>query len=203
MKDSDHLLDDIWTRIERVLVVHAPEVMETLAPGATRDEIAELEAGVGLKLPRDLRRSLEIHNGQRDPQCNQFCGTVSLMSTADILRDWAMLTEIAVDFDEQHGVYSPEKNSLNADWWRRSCIPFGDHGSGDLTCVDMSPEGGAVGRIVEHINSNPMEETNMPSFADWLDRVASALEAGRFDREPYGFFNVHPQFAWKWNSEQQ
>lgn len=35
MKASGDLLSDIWARIERVLVVHAPEVLQTLAVGAS------------------------------------------------------------------------------------------------------------------------------------------------------------------------
>ncbi len=196
MKDSGVLLPEIWTRIERVLGFHAPEVLQTLAAGASSAEIAELEKQVGLTLPPDLRRSLEIHNGQNDPsQCLQFCGTMSLLSTADMIRESKMLTELGIGFDRDNGEYAAGNNSLNGDWWRLSCIPFA-HCEGYYSCVDtLAAEHLPAGRIVEHTHDGPMEETNMPSFADWLERVALALEAGRFDRKLHGFFSVYPEFG--------
>ena len=195
MKNSSNFVAEIWTRIEAVLVAHATEVIQTLSPPASAAEIAKLEAGIGLSLPGDLRRSLEIHNGQNDPtQCLNFCGRASLMSSADILRDWNMLTEIGVDLDRVNGIDTTERNSLNGDWWRRSCIPFG-HFNGEYWCVDtLAGLGLEAGRIVEFTRNGPMEETNVRSFADWLEQVASALEENRFDRQLYGSFRVHPRF---------
>ena len=201
MKRRQERVARIWTRIEKVLQVHAPEVFETLTPGASTEELKNIECALSLKLPSDLRRSLEIHNGQHDPsQCFSFCGAMHLMSTTDIIRDWKMLTEIGVECEQQEGIHHPDHISLNRDWWRRSCIPFG-HSNGYYTCVDMKgAKGLKVGRIVEHTHDDAMEETNMPSFADWCERVALALEHGDFERNKHGFFRVKPKFAYKWNS---
>lgn len=198
MKASGDLLSDVWARIERVLAVHAPEVLQTLAVGASSAQIAELEAQTRLTFPPDLRRSLELHDGQKDPsQCLKFCGTMSLLSTGDMIREWKMLTELGIGFDRDNGEYDSSNNSLNGDWWRLSCIPFG-HCEGYYSCVDtLAAEHLPAGRIVEHTHDGPMEETNMPSFADWLERVAIALEAGRFDRNLRGFFSVYPEFNWR------
>lgn len=195
MSGVDDAIPGIWNRIERILRAEAPEVAQTLALGALKSDIDELESALPVRLPRDLRRSLKLHNGQRDPsQCLKLCGVMSLMPTDDIRRNWRMLTEIAVDCERQEGVHSPHRNSLNNDWWRRSCIPFA-HCEGYYTCVDMDASlGSKMGRVVEHTHDSAMEDTKVPSFADWLERVATALEAGSFVRDDYGFFRVHPRF---------
>jgi cell wall assembly regulator SMI1 len=198
MKNAKRAINGIWRRIERRLQIHAPEVFATLSPGASAAELKKLETAIDLKLPADLRQSLTIHNGQNDrTRCLTFCGYASLMPARNIVRDWRMLTKLGVQFDKESGDYSPAKNRLNHDWWRRSCIPFAEF-EGDYTCVDMkATKGLRSGRIVEHTHDSLMSETKMPSFTDWLERIARALEAGKFDREVYGYFQVHPDFAWK------
>jgi cell wall assembly regulator SMI1 len=200
-KNIIDIVEDSWRIIEPVLELHAPEVFATLRPGASSAELDDLERKIGVTLPNDLRRSLELHNGQDDPsRCLTFCENNLLMSAAEIAKDWQMLTTEATGFDNGNRIDSSTSNSIHGEWWRRSCIPFGS-GEGDYACVDtISSTHGAAGRIVIHVHDDSLEETRMPSFADWLQRVAAALNDGKFDRLSHGFFHTHPDFAWTWNS---
>jgi cell wall assembly regulator SMI1 len=175
------------------LPFNAPEVMETLPTGASLDEISELERAMGLNLPPDLRRSLEIHNGQNDPsRCLNFCGVVSLLSTSEILSNWKMLSETNSEFDKEEWV---KERAAKLDWWRASCIPFGNC-EGDFSCVDTSAAGDLpAGRVVQHTHDGEIGETNIRDFTDWLERVASSLEAEKFDRKVHGYFTSYPEFA--------
>jgi cell wall assembly regulator SMI1 len=72
-----------------------------LAPGATAADLDQVKSVTGVQLPPDLRESLEVHNGQRDPtRCLKFCGLMGLMSSAEIVRDWQMLTELGEDLEK-------------------------------------------------------------------------------------------------------
>src|SRR4051812_46871387 len=55
---------DLWQRLREHLRVHAPMVLESLNPPATRREINAAEKALGLQLPADLGASLLVHNGQ-------------------------------------------------------------------------------------------------------------------------------------------
>src|SRR5262245_44851941 len=123
-------IPDLWKRIERVLQQHAPETAATLAPPATDQQIEVLEAAIGQPLPLDLRDSLKVHDGQRDPtRCHAFCGEGMLLSVAEIADRWKMVTEI--DEDNRFSA-APGQGS----WWKISCIPFTD-AEGNMFCVDM------------------------------------------------------------------
>jgi cell wall assembly regulator SMI1 len=59
-----------WTRIEQVLQKHVPDTARTLAGPATDEDIAELQAAIGLILPTDFCQSLKVHNVAR--RCSSF-----------------------------------------------------------------------------------------------------------------------------------
>jgi cell wall assembly regulator SMI1 len=191
MSDAQDNIADAWCRIEKVLEAHAPEVLATLAPGAFEDELKTLERSIGLNLPIDLRRSLQIHNGQNDPtRCLHFCGSETLLSAVEIGQTWHMLTDLAVSFDRQNNTYADTKNSLNGDWWRRTCVPFAGC-EGDYFCVDTDPTAPVEKPgIVVHVHDGSIDSTSLMNYRDWLLYVLKALEAGSFDRNTYGYFRV-------------
>jgi cell wall assembly regulator SMI1 len=182
---------EVWRRIEHVLAVEAPEVHQTLQAGATAAAIDIIEKEIGFRFPVDLRGSLQIHNGQHDPsRCLKFCGSETLMTTDDIIRDWQMLTEVGKECDLQSGIDPTNRVSLNDDWWKQSCIPFADS-EGYYSCVDMDPAlGTSIGQVVYHTHDSELEVSQIRGYGAWLKRVMLALEAGRFQRDEYGFFHV-------------
>lgn len=187
MKDD---IANIWSRIEAVLTIHAPEVKKTLAPGATETMLTEFERSIGFPLPADFRQSLKIHNGQFDPsRCLKFCGVWTLLQLEDSLRESRTLCEMGQDLDRENGA-NPDGLWLNARWWKRSCIPFADC-EGNYLGVDMDPSiGSDIGRVMVHVHDCVMETNHSPNYMSWLAHVAECLEAKRFDRAPHGFFDV-------------
>ncbi|MCP9620807.1 SMI1/KNR4 family protein [Nocardia otitidiscaviarum] len=55
--------DHVWTRFLHQLGRYSPASVATLQPGATAEQIAQLEAGQGFALHPDVRALLEHHNG--------------------------------------------------------------------------------------------------------------------------------------------
>ncbi|KAF8060480.1 SKIP16 [Scenedesmus sp. PABB004] len=53
-----------WGGLKAWLREHAPQVLETLNPGATPAQVAEAEAALGHPLPLALRCIYRVHNGQ-------------------------------------------------------------------------------------------------------------------------------------------
>jgi hypothetical protein len=52
-----------WRRIEKWLSGHCPEVLASLLPGASDEEIAAFEEAIGRELPEDVRESCRIRDG--------------------------------------------------------------------------------------------------------------------------------------------
>jgi molybdopterin molybdotransferase len=170
----------LWLGIERVLQEHALEAATTLAPPATDEDIANLEAAIGLSLPADLRLSLKIHNGQNDPtRCHAFTDEGILLGTHDIADRWKMVTEID---ESERGREAPGQGP----WWKTTCIPFTD-AEGNMLCIDMDESlGDRIGEVVCHVHDSEMERGLGASFTHWLTSVTDRLEAGRFRVDDYG-----------------
>jgi cell wall assembly regulator SMI1 len=171
----------LWERIERALQAHAPDTAATLAPPATDQELTASETAIGLALPADLRASLKIHDGQRDPsRCHGFTGEGGLLGASEIAELWRMVTEI----DEAE---RPHAAPGLGPWWKTSCIPFTD-AEGDMLCVDMDPDlADRVGEVVCHVHDSEIERGLSASFGDWLSSVADRLDGGRFSIDRYGY----------------
>lgn len=186
---SDAMMIDLWRRIERVLQTHAPETALTLAPPATEEEIAALEAAIGLSLPTDLRASLTVHNGQNDPTwCHAFCGEGILLDTKQIADRWKMVTEI--DESERFSAAAGQ-----GPWWKTSCIPFTD-AEGNMLCVDMDPAvNDRIGEVVCHVHDGEIERGLGASYSAWLSSLADRLEAGRFRIDNYGYLRLDSKVA--------
>eukprot|EP00775_Hariotina_reticulata_P004185 gene4185-4433_t len=53
-----------WNSIKAWLAEHSPQILETLNPGATAEQLAEAEEQLGHPLPAAMRCIYRIHNGQ-------------------------------------------------------------------------------------------------------------------------------------------
>jgi cell wall assembly regulator SMI1 len=177
---DDAVIPRLWQSIERVLQAHAPEAAATLAPPATDEEIADLEAAIWVSLPEDLRLSLKVHNGQNDPtRCHAFTDEGILLGTQQIADRWRMVTEI----DESEGSRAAPGQGP---WWKTTCIPFTD-AEGNMLCVDMDEAlGDRIGEVVCHVHDSEIERGLGASYAHWLSSVAGRLEAGLFRVDDYG-----------------
>src|SRR6266540_683725 len=125
-----------WSRIETVLNTHVPETAKTLAPPASEREVKELEDFVGLGLPESFKRSLRVHNGQRDPtRCHSFCEEGIFLNTTEIAETWKTLSELDEGFRQQYPGWDSHEFG---DWWNRNWIPFTQSDCGSL-CINLDP----------------------------------------------------------------
>ena len=151
----------VWHRIESWLAGNAIEVLNSLFPGATDQEIQQAEALLGISFPEDLKDSYRIHNGQRENTFSLIYGG-ELLSLENILGDYQLWQEVS--------------DGVN---WNQYWIPLTRDVGGNHCCLDLDPtRGSEVGRIIfiNHEIIPEIEAVLADSFRSWLEEFANELE---------------------------
>lgn len=78
-----------WRRVDRWMEDHYEELFENLGPGATINDINELEHELDCTLPQDVRESLQIHDGQeRGGLPTGVIFSCMLLDCEEIIQEW-------------------------------------------------------------------------------------------------------------------
>ena len=167
-----------WKRFENALRGISPGVPFAFAPGATARELDTLEGFVGHPLPEAFRRTWSEHDGMR--------------TSPLLLLDFLSVEQIA---DEWRGLrdYEGSSGGLEADaigpvkalWTSPAWIPFVLIGGETRHfCIDLDPApGGSVGQVIHATPKGEERRVVAPDVEAFLEVIASAIRAGRYERE--------------------
>ena len=180
-----------WARIELWLAEFAPEVLNSLQPGATDEQISNTEAALGVTFPEDVRASYRIHDGQ-SPEGPGIMDAWEFLSLSRMLDEWRIWKGLLDGGDLADAKSEPEEGVAD-DWWNPKWVPLTYSGSGDHHCLDLAPmPGGEVGQIVLMYHDIPTRQVVAQSLGEWLKDFADDLEAGRYvydEDQYYGLVN--------------
>jgi len=172
-----------WKRIELFLAEHGPTQAKSLAPGATDAQIEKLESHIGIALPKQLRDSLAIHDGQKE-ECDFIpdgYGSFYFLRLCEIRREWDSWNSL-MKYDEFDDSNAQTDAGVAQSWWNRGWIPFASNGASDSLCVDLAPaRGGKKGQVIMMRHDDPRRPILAPTFAAWLHQLAESLKAGEMD----------------------
>lgn len=176
-------IEILWLRLERWLAANAPELFDCLNPGATRQEVTELEEQLGCQLPQDYVESCLLHNGQSPDVTGAdlifvpFGAGGAILSIQRVAQEYAInkcVNESEPDYDEVEPI-GPVKQL----WWSPRWIPVTYNGCGDNDCLDLDPEkGGHEGQIITYFHDDDIREVIAPSFTNWLLKIVEGVEKG-------------------------
>jgi cell wall assembly regulator SMI1 len=166
-----------WQEVERWLSAHAPKVLAHLPKGASESDLAHAEKFMRLALPRDLRESLAIHDGNArtfilyGPNESVF-GT--LLSLHEIVLAWRSLKSLFA------GRKAGSAKGVKPFWWHRKWVPalggFGDH-----TGIDLDPDrGGKLGQVFDWAHDGGVLGVVAPSYGALFARFVRELKEGRY-----------------------
>jgi cell wall assembly regulator SMI1 len=176
-------IQEIWRQIHTWLEVNAPEILDLLQPGASDDEISELENFLSVKLPEDVKSSYRIHNGQSGYTHGLIANGWELLSLTRIMDEWTIWKEL-LDNDllpNPEGQRSKPTRGICNVWWSPQWIPITSNGGGDNHCLDLNPaKSGKVGQIITMWHEIPNRKIVGTSFHSWIEEYADGLESGRF-----------------------
>lgn len=188
----------LWTRYRIWLETHCPEALETLQPGASEEQIAEVEAILGTRFPEDYRQSLLIHNGQSMEEIG-LLGDFYLLPLEGIVQEWNAWKELMQN-GEFNDVTPVAVGPVRSDsWWHPQWLPISSNGNGDIHALDMTPpEDGQSGQILIVWQEFPERDVVSTGYRAWFEHFVASLESGAYGIEivdgypsfnNYGFYD--------------
>lgn len=162
-------IDAAWSRLEAYLAQEDPDALASLQPPASEEQVAALEAELGVSLPSALRATLLRHDGQED--IDHLYDGERFLGCAGIRGEWRNWKALSLDEDliACKGAPGP---GVKDDWFNLKWIPFSHDGMGDHLCVDMDPaEGGIVGQVIRVWHDLDDRDVIAPSFEAWFSRL--------------------------------
>ncbi|NJK42890.1 MAG: hypothetical protein HC933_00300 [Pleurocapsa sp. SU_196_0] len=141
-------MNELWNRLQRWLEDHAPTILESFNPPATREELDRLRAATDERLP-DLYAFLELRNGQDErPLFDDW----SMLSATAILREIGLMREQVVPSWQANGVnleVAEVIGPIRLTLWDEQWIPVFSDGT-NLLCLDLIPaSGGTEGQLIK------------------------------------------------------
>ena len=160
-----------WDQIIRWHETNTPPGTFTLNDGASGDTIAAFERRLDLRLPPDLKESLQLHDGG---DCWLFWFG-DFMSLDAIERQWLMYSEW-----QANAISGPIKPIL----WNKKRIYLTDN-SGDHLTLDLDPaESGNYGQLIDHCHEVGPETVVAASWLDFLRLMIDGLQNGTISYSP-------------------
>jgi cell wall assembly regulator SMI1 len=155
-------------KLDAWIAHHRQRFHPALRPGATTEQVNNLNAELGGHLPGELCTLLSWHNGQ-DPAV-----------VGGLEENWKLLSAEQI---------SKAKKQLDAeahDGWQKSWVPFMEDGNGNYLVLDASQSHGPV---LDCWQGRAQHDKVAPSLAKWVEDFIAAAERGEYheDSERGGF----------------
>jgi cell wall assembly regulator SMI1 len=160
-------VSDNLARLDKWLVKHRPRYHKALLPPATKKQLDQAQATLGLTLPTDLRALLTWHNGQEGAFVGCFVERWKLLSLQTIL-------DARKELDEAAGT-----NQVQG--WRAEWVPFLGDDEGNYVIVDTTTMANAVREFWVDRDTHPVVA---PSLGAWITEFVTAVEHGEYTEDP-------------------
>lgn len=173
-------IEEVWGRIEAWFGRYAPGILSDFQPGATRVELEQAEAVLGVELPEDLKALYRLHNGSKG---RFFLGGWSLLSLEWMIASWQLGQDLAGGQDLE----VPPAGPLRPGAWHPRWIPFMNDGAGASLCLDLAPgPGGQVGQVIYQDWELGTIGPLAPNLYWYLAFFATELEDGEYHINQFG-----------------
>lgn len=141
----------IWERIDDILASRCPDIAHSLRGPASSESIDSFERQLPYPLPRDMKTSLLLHDGQREGagpivQYHRFC------SVDELIKNWLFWRDLhptESDLPEMHPSHRLPRMRAVHSW--------------EPTFVSFMRESGACGHIMIELPEDP-ESDDYPVF---------------------------------------
>jgi cell wall assembly regulator SMI1 len=177
-------IDEIWDELDAWLARHAPRVHGELRPGASPEQIRELEETIGQSCPDEVRAWFTRHDGAESLGFFRFVPIIGARA------HWRDLNQMIDDgrFGDGRAPADKTGRRFQPVWWHRGWLPVAEDSRGaSLLCVDLDPgpKGFRGQLIVWDPQTGP--EVRPASLAGWFESFLDDLKTGREYVDEQGF----------------
>jgi cell wall assembly regulator SMI1 len=177
---------NLFEKLKSWLEENAPELLATLATGASEQKLAALETTLGQKLPGDYREFLGLCNGQKKKSEFGFYEG-KLLGIDEVIENGSAWVR-ARDEGRLEGWKGKPEKGIRKDFWNPAWIPFTRDNGGNNLCLDMDPtKSGSVGQVITMWHDTEDRSIRFSGFTAWLEDILDGLESEDivFDLEDY------------------
>jgi cell wall assembly regulator SMI1 len=176
--------EQLWSKLDRLLVQHAPILFESLQPPATLMAIDYVEGSLGVKFPEEMRTAYLRHDGSNVdcnacffPPFNQFCSLDAMMTA------WQLRQSVALNGDVSEPYANTDSSMLvQPIWWDKKWIPVGISNTMTIITCDLNP--GPSGKYGQLLCDSGMGEST--PFANGLNNYIENL-INRIENKVIGY----------------
>jgi cell wall assembly regulator SMI1 len=154
-------------RLERWLVRHRRRYQKALRPPATKEQLDQAQATLGLTLPTELRALLTWHDGQDGAFVGCFVERWKLLPLQTILDSKKELDETG------------KTNQVQG--WQAAWVPFLGDDEGNYVIVDTAKSPSPVREVWEDRDTHPVVAA---SLGEWIADFVTAVERGEYTEDP-------------------
>ncbi|EPY53974.1 cell wall biosynthesis/cell cycle regulator [Schizosaccharomyces cryophilus OY26] len=186
-------VSESWRRIDRWAEENYYELYCQLCPGATAADVDSLEYELECTLPRDVRESLYIHDGQdRGGQLTGILFGITLLDIEEIEEESELWRRVAQSYAEatiagkiDQAVASRQSSfppgAVQCVYAHPGWIPFAKDFVGNNIAVDLAPgPAGHWGQVILFGRDQDTKYVIARSWADFLAIVAYDMENGKW-----------------------
>ncbi|NMV40545.1 SMI1/KNR4 family protein [Ralstonia insidiosa] len=174
-----------WNRIEQSLSRLGCLEHVRLQPGASLEQLTELEQHLGVQLPEGLKAFLSIHDGQ-DGSVGLVGGEL-LLSVENIRREWdtwRSLDEDAMNADSADFMASQPEGFIKPMYTNRLWIPLTKDWGGNHIGLDCDPDTkGSIGQVIRFGRDEDTKRLVADNFDHFVSLMVSAVAVARWNGE--------------------
>ncbi|HZZ79660.1 MAG TPA: SMI1/KNR4 family protein [Gemmataceae bacterium] len=199
-KVGSYSIKSAWQRLKRWSVANVPQLTRADCPPALEAEIRKFEDAIGQKLPKDVRASYRIYNGQCAGLGIVFGLAVDPLQ--ECLHNWTNWINgyqmnvddgSAADMDARCSSFPAE--FVRQHYFDRGWIPLTSDFSGNHIGIDLNPgPRGTRGQVIIFGRDDELHSVLALSWGQFLTDLADELQAGnwRLDATDQDYPNLAP-----------
>ena len=210
-------IQSAWVAWLSALEAKGVAARSVLRPGASVEQVVELESLIDARLPPEVRELYLAADGQEDIFKIEDVPEGKLLAPLFGGYDFNSLEEMAVHWTggrEIRDQYTNDEMDINFNgnvevrgrdpvrklYTHAGWIPFATDGGGNSLAIDLDPApGGTRGQVIVIGPDEDERRVLAPGLAAFLGSLASMLEVGRLtiepredDERPIVFFQIEP-----------
>ena len=183
---ANKMIEQTFNEIKQILSREFPELVNSLNPPATEEEIKKTEEIIGLSFPDDLKILYLMHNGQKG-YSGLFFG-LCFIDLETMVQEWQSWHDVGQDDLDSldTNIISIPYHWIKEKYVNNHCIAISKDGGGNNIVIDLAPdESGISGQVTNYGRDEDIRYVIAPSVSTFFDFILTQVKSGNFTTIDY------------------